>query len=104
MISLAVITDKDGRTYYINDTINRTNTTVPQKEDIITPEFMNSMISAITSLEGTVAKIDNCGYTSVCCEAECYINTCIPKTIDCNYCEQCNPAEKGNDSSDNDDS
>lgn len=85
-ISLATITDSDGNVYYKNDAIAQTNTTVPQKEEIITPDFMNSMISAITLLEGTVDKIDNCGYDAVCCQSECIINECIEKIIECNYC------------------
>ena len=87
---MAIINDYDGNVYYKNDSIAQTNTTVPQKEDIITPDFMNSMISAITFLEGTVDKIDNCGYSIVCCQAMCIINECIPKPVDCNSCIQCN--------------
>lgn len=103
---MATITDSDGNVYYKNDSIAQTNTTVPQKEDIITPDFMNSMLSAITFLEGTVDKIDNCGYSAVCCQAMCIINECIPNPIDCNSCIQCNPAEESSDdtSSDEDDS
>ena len=95
------ITDSDGNVYYKNGSIAQTtcttDTAVPSIGDIIKPGFMNLMISAITSLEGKVSKIDNCGYSTVCCQSQCIINKCRYKEIECNSCRQCYTAKSSDD-------